>query len=230
MQDICGTFMGKLDRYIHEVLGFANLDKTEQLVTTMRDYVEMLFSWNDFYNMVGTKDPVYFIKRDIYDSLAIIKHLPGGKLLDVGSGGGIPGILIAMAKKESHLFLLDRKEKSIRFLEQVKLRLNVDNITIVKQSFEEFKSKDDIAAIILKNFSNKDISKMPYHEKILYVIKNIRNNLGENIPVYFLTGSKALELQGFQEPQIENGKNRFSVTEIESPFFENKRYLLAGLT
>ena len=87
------------------------------------------------------------------DCLNICKYLPDGKLLDVGTGGGIPGILIAMIKKESQIILLDKKEKPIRFLDQVKLKLRIENITPVKETFENYKVKSDLSAIVLKNFS-----------------------------------------------------------------------------
>ncbi len=218
--------MNKLDKHIDEVLGFVNLEKTGQLTKNIKEYVEMLFSWHQKHNIIGTRDPVYFIKREIHDSLAIINYLPNGKLIDVGTGGGIPGILVAMIKKQSHLFLLDRREKPIRFLEQVKLKLNIENITVINQSLENFRGAEGIGAIILKGFSNKVISKMSYHEKISYIMNKIKQNLGENLPVYFLTGSKALELESFQKNKPKDVQKKFVVTEINSPFFEKKRYLL----
>ncbi len=218
--------MKKLDSHIDEVLGVVNFKKTQQLTRIIKEYVEMLFSWHDFHNIIGTRDPIYFIKREVHDSLAISNYLPNGKLVDIGTGGGVPGVLIAMIKKESHLFLLDRKEKSTRFLEQVKLKLNIENITIINQSFEEFKGGENIEAIILKGFSNKVISKMAYHEKISYIIEKIKQNIGENLPVYFLTGSKVLGLESPQIYKPKDDQKKFIVTEINSPFFKEKRYLL----
>ena len=222
--------MTELNKYIKEVLSFVEVEKSEQLVITMEKYIKMLFSWHELHNIIGTKDPIYFIKRDIHDSLAMSKYLPDGKLLDVGTGGGIPGVIIAMIKKESQLLLMDRKDKPIRFLEQVKLKLNINNITVIKQNLEAFKEKSGLTAIVLKNFSNKNVSKMTYRDKILYIIKTVRENLGENLPVYFLTGSKALELQNFSRGTSKKGQNNFFVTEIHTPFFENKRYLLESCT
>lgn len=222
--------MDKLNAYINEVMNFAELKKSEELTNLMKKYVDMLFSWHETHNIISTRDPIYFIKRDMCDCLNICKYLPDGKLLDVGTGGGIPGILIAMIKKESQIILLDKKEKPIRFLDQVKLKLRIENITPVKETFENYKVKSDLSAIVLKNFSTKALTKMDYYQKVLSITKTARKNLGTNLPVYFLTGSNALSLRKHIEEKSKNEKNRLSLTQIDSPFFQNSRYLVQSWT
>ena len=116
------------------------------------------------------------------------------------------------------------KEKPIRFLEQVKSKLDITNINIIHQSFEKFRDADDIAGIVLKNFSNKQLSKMSYHDKVFTITEVARKNYGTNLPIYFLTGSNALSLNK------QFTKNKFTLSEIDTPFFENKRFLLETRT
>ena len=72
--------MDKLNAYINEVMNFAELKKSEELTNLMKKYVDMLFSWHKMHNIISTRDPIYFIKRDMCDCLNICKYLPDGKL------------------------------------------------------------------------------------------------------------------------------------------------------
>tara|TARA_B100000029_G_C17352097_1_gene879321 strand:- start:53 stop:703 length:651 start_codon:yes stop_codon:yes gene_type:complete len=216
--------MDMINKQISEVFDFFKFSKSETLIKSMSLYIKLLFSWHKTHNIIGTNDPSYFIKRDVFDSIAMCKHLPNGKLLDVGTGGGIPGLIIAMIRKNSNIILLDKKEKPIRFLEQVKSKLDITNINIIHQSFEKFRDADDIAGIVLKNFSNKQLSKMSYHDKVFTITEVARKNYGTNLPIYFLTGSNALSLNK------QFTKNKFTLSKIDTPFFENKRFLLETRT
>ena len=216
--------MDRISKQINDIFDFLKFNKSEKVTEMMTKYIELLFSWHKTHNIIGTKDPIYFIKRDIFDSIAMCKHLPDGKLLDVGTGGGVPGLIIAMVKKNSSVVLLDKKEKPIRFLEQIRLKLEIKNIDIVHESYEKFKDKKDISAIVLKNFSNKTISKMSYKDKVLAITSIARTNLGTNLPVYFLTGSNALSLKN------QTKKNNVSLKKIDTPFFEKNRFLVESLT
>ena len=86
------------------------------------EYIELLFKWHEKSNILSTRDKKYFIQRDMFDSLSILKHLPAGNLLDIGTGGGIPGMLLSFFISNDAI-LIDRRLNAIRFLEYWTLRL-----------------------------------------------------------------------------------------------------------
>jgi 16S rRNA (guanine527-N7)-methyltransferase len=107
-----------------------------QLETLVR-YVLLLDKWNKVYNLTSVHDPQQMISRHILDSLAILPYLTGPTLLDVGTGAGLPGIPLAIARPELAVTLLDSNSKKTRFLQQVKAELALDNITVIHARIEQ---------------------------------------------------------------------------------------------
>ncbi len=103
----------------------------------LADYVALLFKWNKVYNLTSVRDQDEMISRHLLDSLAILPHLESGSLLDVGSGGGLPGIPIAITKPEIKVTLLDTNSKKTRFLQQVKAELKLTNVHVVHARVEQ---------------------------------------------------------------------------------------------
>jgi len=110
-----------------------SLEQQKQLV----NYVELLDKWNKVYNLTSVRDPQEMISRHILDSLAILPYLTGSTLLDVGTGGGLPGIPLAIAQPELAVTLLDSNSKKTRFLQQAKAELALENITVVHARIEK---------------------------------------------------------------------------------------------
>jgi 16S rRNA (guanine527-N7)-methyltransferase len=89
-------------------------------------YVEMLNKWNKAYNLTSVRDPNEMIVKHILDSLVVAPHLEGDNYIDVGTGPGLPGVILAIAHPDKHFVLLDSLGKRIRFLNQVKLNFKTD--------------------------------------------------------------------------------------------------------
>ncbi|MDF1589622.1 MAG: 16S rRNA (guanine(527)-N(7))-methyltransferase RsmG [Gammaproteobacteria bacterium] len=100
-------------------------------------YVALLVKWNKVYNLTSVRDADQMISRHILDSLAIVPYLTGDSLLDVGTGAGLPGIPIAIARPDIAVTLLDTNSKKTRFLQQVKAELALTNITVVHARVEQ---------------------------------------------------------------------------------------------
>jgi 16S rRNA (guanine527-N7)-methyltransferase len=111
------------------------LEQQQQLVA----YVELLVKWNKVYNLTSVRDASEMVSRHILDSLAIVPYLDDDSLLDVGSGAGLPGIPVAIAKPELAVTLLDTNSKKTRFLVQAKAELSLANVTVVHARVEEAK-------------------------------------------------------------------------------------------
>jgi len=203
---------------ILEILERLSITLSGSQLKTINEYVNILFQWHDIHNIVSTRDIEYFLRRDFYDSLAASKHIKGDELLDVGTGAGIPGLLLALIRNDRKVHLLDRRENAIRFLEHVKLRLKIENIIIANQDIEKYKSNMNIEGVVIKNYSNKITSKLSYDKKIAYLVNLIRKNF-INVPIYFITGASSLLLK-------KNFIFDVNVTKIETEFFDTNRYIL----
>ena len=217
--------MNDLRKGLNETLEALLITLSEENIKLIEEYISMLFKWRTRHNIVSTKDPEYFLKRDFFDSLSMIKHLPNGAMLDIGSGGGIPGLIIGLIKKETLITLIDRREKATRFLEHVKLKLELKNIKVICGDIRLYNDDNNFEAILIKNFSNKEISKLVFADKIKYLAELVTNKIKSNAPIYMLTGSNALELKGNLIETKTNIKN-IEITKIMTPFFNTNRYLL----
>jgi len=117
-----------------EALG---LTLTEEQISRLQIYVELLNKWNKVYNLTSVRDPNEMVGRHILDSLTILPFLKGDSLLDVGTGAGLPGIPIAIMHPEIAVTLLDTNSKKTRFLQQAKAELRLANVTVVHARVEE---------------------------------------------------------------------------------------------
>ncbi len=192
-------------------------------------YVDALFSWQKTNNIIGTKNKEYFIKREIQDCLVIRNLIPNGTILDVGTGGGIPGIIFAISNRNNKYILLERSRNYLNFLEQIKIRLDLNNVNLINCDFFDYKPEEKVDAIILKNFSNKQISNLKYAEKFILIKETISKNIGKNIPFFMITGSNSLQL--LDNPLIKNEyRNNVNIIKIDTPFFKTNRYLVEHIS
>lgn len=95
-------------------------------------YLELLDKWNKVYNLTAIRDPSNMVTHHIMDSLAIQPWIKGSRLLDVGTGAGLPGIPLAIARPNLQVTLLDSNGKKIQFLREVKRQLKLENVEIVQ--------------------------------------------------------------------------------------------------
>lgn len=100
------------------------------------DYVDVLFKWNNAYNLTAVREKTQMISRHILDSLSIVNFINGKNILDVGSGAGLPGIVLAIYFPDKHITLVDSNGKKTRFLQTVKQTLTLDNITVIQTRVE----------------------------------------------------------------------------------------------
>jgi 16S rRNA (guanine527-N7)-methyltransferase len=113
------------------------LTLTEQQQEQLVAYVGLLAKWNKVYNLTSVRDIDEMVSRHVLDSLAILPYISGHSLLDVGSGGGLPGIPLSIALPDLAVTLLDSNSKKTRFLQQVKAELGLSNITVIHARIEQ---------------------------------------------------------------------------------------------
>ena len=218
--------MTKQDPELNKILTALSLDIDDSIIEMIEEYLELLFKWHEQNNIISTRDRTYFLQRDFFDSLSMLSHLPRGALLDIGTGAGIPGILLSFFRPDEHITLLDRRDNPIRFLEHVKLILKLENIDIVKTDINKMTITESPAAVIFKNFSNKVVSKLSFEAKLAYIVNMVRNNLGATSKIFLLTGSNALTLQDNMSKHCDSLNAKIVITKIETPYFDTNRYIL----
>ena len=93
-------------------------------------YVDLLMKWNRTYNLTAIREPERMVSHHLIDSLAVLPHLPEGSLVDVGSGGGLPGIPIAIAQPRRRVTLNDSNHKKGAFMQQAAIELGLANVDV----------------------------------------------------------------------------------------------------
>lgn len=119
-------------------------------------YLALLQKWNKAYNLTAIRDPLDMITHHVLDSLAIARWIKGPRLLDVGTGAGLPGIPLALVFPHLHVALLDSNGKKIRFLREVKRALKLDNVEIVQTRVESYRPSSGFDTVTSRAFSAID--------------------------------------------------------------------------
>ena len=117
-------------------------------------YLELMIKWNKAYNLTAVRDPLQMVTRHLLDSLSILPFLPQGRVLDVGTGGGLPGVVLAIMCPGREIHLLDSNGKKTRFLFQVKTALGLDTMVIHHDRVEQFRDDQGFDVIVSRAFAS----------------------------------------------------------------------------
>jgi 16S rRNA (guanine527-N7)-methyltransferase len=120
----------------------------------LMEYVTELMNWNRVYNLTSVRKPTDIVSRHILDSLTILPHLNGKRILDIGTGAGLPGIPLAIACPECDIVLLDSSSKKLRFVQQTLGILKLDNVTVEDCRVEEYQPETLFDTVICRAFSD----------------------------------------------------------------------------
>ncbi|UVL56390.1 16S rRNA (guanine(527)-N(7))-methyltransferase RsmG [Pseudomonas sp. B21-035] len=119
-------------------------------------YLALLIKWNKAYNLTAVRNPDEMVSRHLLDSLSVMPFIHSERWLDVGSGGGMPGIPLAILHPHKQVTVLDSNGKKTRFLTQVKLELKLDNLTVIHKRVEEFQPELPFTGIVSRAFSSME--------------------------------------------------------------------------
>jgi len=119
-------------------LGIALPEAAQLKLLAFRD---LLLKWNRTYNLTAMSDPQQAISHHLLDALAILPHVGAGPLLDVGSGGGLPGIPLAIARPDLSVTLVDTVQKKAAFLQQVAIELELKSVAVHHARVEEMRGQ-----------------------------------------------------------------------------------------
>lgn len=117
------------------------------------EYTALLAKWNRTYNLTAVRDPLAMVSHHLLDSLAVLPHLAGTRIADVGSGAGLPGIPLALARPDWHIALVEANDKKAAFLQQAKIELALSNVEIHCARVQAWRPAERFAVVISRAFA-----------------------------------------------------------------------------
>jgi len=126
---------------------------TEEDRFKLARFIALIGKWNQVYNLTAVRDAAHMVSVHLLDSLAVVPHIAGPELLDVGSGAGLPGIPIAVARPEIHVTLLDSSHKKAAFLRQAVAELHLRNASVVCERVESWRPPGRFDCIISRAYA-----------------------------------------------------------------------------
>ena len=173
-------------------------------------YLHLIVKWNKHFNLSGITAIQEMVPLHLLDSLAISPYLEGERILDIGSGAGLPGIPLAIANPDKSFVLLDSNGKKTRFLFQVKVALELSNVEIVDARVDEYLSTADtgeFSLITCRAFSS-----------LSSIVKMIEKPLASGTKLLAMKGvyphDEIAELQ--QDNTINSTSNKASSTDLDN--------------
>jgi 16S rRNA (guanine527-N7)-methyltransferase len=133
------------------------LDVDAKAHSTLADYLTLLEKWNRTHNLTAIRDPSQMVTHHLLDSLATLPHLgsdPALRMIDIGSGGGLPGIPIAIARPGWSVCLIDSSHKKAAFLRQAVIELELRNVEVISQRAESYSPPTLFGVAISRAFSD----------------------------------------------------------------------------
>ena len=117
-------------------------------------YLALLARWNRTYNLSAVRDPQLMVRRHLLDSLAILPWVDRGPVLDIGTGAGLPGVPLAIARPALNFSLLDSNSKKTRFVQQAVGELGLANVEVIRSRVEQLDRPGHYALITSRAFAS----------------------------------------------------------------------------
>ena len=120
-------------------------------------YLALLAKWNKTYNLTAIREPARMVTHHLLDALSVVPHLPAVasvRILDVGSGGGVPGIPLAIARPGWRFTLIDASSKKATFLTQAAAELGLANLTAVAGRVEDYRPPAPFDVVVARAFAD----------------------------------------------------------------------------
>ena len=116
-------------------------------------YLLLIEKWNKIHNLTAIRNLQDMLYQHVMDSLAVLPHINGPQIIDVGSGAGLPGIPIALARPDWQVSLVESNQKKASFLQQIKIELALQNVAVIGQRIEDIRLDKKVNTIITRAFS-----------------------------------------------------------------------------
>lgn len=143
-----------LTRTLSEGSAALQCDLSQRQIELLMDYLALLIKWNAVYNLTAVRDPAQMVIQHVLDSLAAVSAFDSVKnVLDVGSGGGLPGMILAIARPDLQVAMIDTVHKKTAFLTQAKVELGLSNVTVHTARVEQLQVTHKFDVITSRAFA-----------------------------------------------------------------------------
>lgn len=139
----------KLDAGVREL----GLDLNAEVQAKLLDYLALIVKWNKVHNLTAIREPENMVTLHLLDSLAVLPYIEGERLLDVGSGAGLPGIVLAICRPNLQVTTIDAVQKKASFMRQAKAELQIANLQVQSGRVEQLKPEQPFDIVISRAFS-----------------------------------------------------------------------------
>ena len=184
------------------------LENIPQVISKLLIYKELLIKWNKSFNLTSIKNREV-VTHHFLDCLSIIPFIKSSSLLDVGTGAGLPGIIIAIVKPDIKVSLIDKVGKKIAFIKRVVAELEIKNIDTYHDRVELLTSEEEYDGIISRAFSNMDD-----------FIKSTKHLIKSQGVWYGMKSKKILN------DEMININQLWTLEKLDVPFLDAERYLV----
>ena len=184
------------------------LENIPQVINKLLIYKELLIKWNKSFNLTSIKNREV-VTHHFLDCLSIIPFIKSSSLLDVGTGAGLPGIIIAIVKPDIKVSLIDKVGKKIAFIKRVVAELEIKNIDTYHERVELLTSEEKYDGIISRAFSNMDD-----------FIKSTKHLIKSQGVWYGMKSKKILN------DEMININQPWTLEKLDVPFLDAERYLV----
>jgi len=188
-----------------QILGFEN---TPQIISKLLIYKELLIKWNNSFNLTSVKN-TEIVTHHFLDCLAVIPFIKSSTLLDVGTGAGLPGIVIAIVNPDIKVSLIDKVGKKITFIKRINAELEIKNIETYHDRVELLTSEEKYDGIISRAFSNMEV-----------FIKSTKHLIKSQGVWYGMKSKK------FLDDEMININDPWTLEKLDVPFLQAERYLV----
>ena len=135
-------------------LNALNLQHTPEQIEKLLAFIKLIAKWNKAYNLTAVRNNEDMARLHILDSLAILPHIEGKRVIDIGTGAGLPGIPLAIFLPEVEFVLLDSNAKKTRFVQQVILELKLKNVSVIHSRAEDYQPELGFDIVTTRAFSS----------------------------------------------------------------------------
>ena len=188
-----------------QILGFENIP---QIISKLLIYKELLIKWNNSFNLTSVKN-TEIVTHHFLDCLAVIPFIKSSTLLDVGTGAGLPGIVIAIVNPDIKVSLIDKVGKKITFIKRIIAELEIKNIETYHDRVELLTSEEKYDGIISRAFSNMEV-----------FIKSTKHLIKSRGVWYGMKSKKILD------DEMVNINDPWALEKLDVPFLQAERYLV----
>ena len=143
-----------LARQLQQGIAALGMSIAEPVQRKLLDYILLLEKWNKVYSLTAVREPERMIGLHLLDCLAMLPYVKASRLLDVGSGGGMPGIILAICHPEWQVTMIDSNSKKTGFLQQAAISLQLGNVTVVTSRVEQYQPAQPFDVITSRAFAD----------------------------------------------------------------------------